>query len=165
MDKLAKSPLVLTTRQQIYMTSTSMFFAILPTRVFIAISGDVIQVAVIMVPFVIAFMTVMVTIDITFGLPIPPEAVEKIEKRRENFSGQLVDMLRVSVALIMTSLVAKSLTVWFIDCGWVASIINHLSALIVGGMLAGLLIRIGDIRDIFGYLSVGAGIAQRVRSQ
>ena len=147
------------------MTSTSMFFAILPTRVFIAISGDVIQVAVIMVPFVIAFMTVMVTIDITFGLPIPPEAVEKIEKRRENFSGQLVDMLRVSVALIMTSLVAKSLTVWFIDCGWVASIINHLSALIVGGMLAGLLIRIGDIRDIFGYLSVGAGIAQRVRSQ
>jgi hypothetical protein len=165
MNVPTKRPFDLTKRERYYLALVSAFFAILPPRVFIAISGDVIQIAAIMVPFVIAFMTVMVSVDITFGLPIPPEAVEKLAEQRADFSRQLVEILRFSVALIMTSLAAKSLAVWFVDCGWLASIIIRLAAWTVGGMVAVLLIRIGDIKNIFGYLSVGAELAQRMRGR
>ena len=73
-------------------------------------------------------------------------------------------LLQLSLTLILVTIIAKSLAVWLTDCGWLADIINHFAAWTVGGMTALLLIQIGDIRDIFGYLSVGADIAMHVRA-
>ena len=109
-------------------------------------------------------MTVILSIDIAFGLPIPSDALEKLSDRRSKFSTQLTSLLQLSLTLILVTIIAKYLAVWLTDCGWLADIINHFAAWTVGGMMALLLIRIGDIRDIFGYLSVGADIAMHVRA-
>jgi hypothetical protein len=58
----------LTLRQACIISILSIFFAILPTRVFVAISSDVIQIPIIIVPFIIAFMALIPSIDVTFGL-------------------------------------------------------------------------------------------------
>jgi hypothetical protein len=73
--------------------------------------------------------------------------------------------LRFSLALIVVGLIAKSLAVWFGDCGWVAALVNRFAAWTVGGLVAILMIKIGDIRNIYGYLSAGADIALHVRAQ
>ena len=151
-------------RHKLYLGGVSLFFAILPTRVFIQISSDIIQISIITVPFVIAFMIVILSIDIAFGLPLPSDALEKISDRRSKFSTQLTSLLQTSLALILVTIIAKSLAVWLIDYGWLADVVNHCAAWIVGGMMALLLLRIGHIRDIFGYLSVGADLAMHVRA-
>jgi hypothetical protein len=154
------------TKNQIYLLNfASIFLAILPTRVFVAISGDIMQIAIITVPFVIAFMVLMLSIDITFGIPTPPEALGNFSRRRQNFSKRLTFLWLWAIVLVLITLFAKSLAVWLVDYpGYVALIICRFAAFCVGGMTAVLLIKLTDIRDIFGYLSAGADASQYFRA-
>jgi hypothetical protein len=65
-----KEGTTITQQQKCYLIAVSLFFAILPTHVFLAVSSDIIQIAAVIVPVAIAFMAIMPSIDITFGLPI-----------------------------------------------------------------------------------------------
>jgi hypothetical protein len=86
-------------------------------------------------------------------------------RKRSEFARKLIFLLRFGLALVLTTLVAKSLAVWLGDytC-YLAIIVNDFSAWTVGGMVAVLLIKVGDIRDIFGYLFVGVDMALRFRT-
>ena len=154
-----------TFREVVYSQLSGLFFLIMPTRVFIGISSDILQIAVIIVPFVIAFMVLLLTIDPTFNLPIPADAVEKVSDRRQQFSDPLVVLLHLSLKLAVLTIIGKALAVCFIDCGWLALIVNHFVAWIVGMMFALLVTSINDIRSIFGYLSVAAQFAFAVRAR
>ena len=136
----------------------------MPTRVFIAISGDVIQVSSIIVPFTFAFMIMLLSVDTTFGLPVTSAEADKIGNTHEKLSRQLVTLLQFGLALIVVSIVGKSLALWFLDSGWLAVIVMRFAAWTVGGLLAVLIIRKNDLRDIFGYLSVGVDLGRRFRA-
>ena len=150
--------------QQAYLLVISLFFAAMPVRVFIAISSDVIQVAVIIIPFVLGFMILMLSLDVTFGLPVPPEALNNLSKRRDMMSKQLLSILRFGLALILVTIIAKSLAIWFIGRGWPGTVLIRFAAWTVGGLIAVLFIRVEDIWKAFGHLSVGADIAMHVRA-
>ena len=102
--------------------------------------------------------------DITFNLPIPEGSSEKVSARRTSFSNKLIEVLQITVSLIVVALVEKLLAIWFFKWGWPCQCIIRLAAFAVGSFAAILIIRIKCIRDIFGYLSVGADIAMRVRA-
>jgi hypothetical protein len=154
----------MTVSQSVLMQLLAVFFAIMPTRVFIAVSSDVLQLGVVVTPFAIAFMVLLISIDPTFGLFIPKGAVENLSNRYQKFSGQLSDILYFSLALVVVTLIVKSLAVWFIGRGWLAVIVNHFGAWTVGALVATLLIKISGVRDIFGYLLVGAELGLRQRA-
>ena len=70
-------------RRNIYLVISSLFFVSIPTRVFLAISTDIIQVSAIVLPFVIAFMVVVATGDIGFGLPRDQTIAARLSERRD----------------------------------------------------------------------------------
>lgn len=151
-------------QEKYYLAAVSLCFAVIPTRIFLGISGDVIQISVMIVPVAVAFMAIMLSIDITFGLPIPSDATERLSDRRKLFSDNLTYLLHYGLTLVVLTLAAKSFALWSADSTWMfAAIINHFTAWAVGYMATLVMIKVRNIRDIFGYLSVGADIAQRVR--
>ena len=158
----------LNTRESAYLSIVSLFFAIMLTRVFLAIASDIIQVSAIFLPFAIAFMIMIVSIDISFGLPVVDNDVaERLSKRRDDMRDKLIDAIRVNVALIVITILGKAFCTWFLDRGWFATILNHIAAFTVGGLVVVCVMCLGDIINIFGYLATGAdlGVCVRQHSQ
>lgn len=150
-------------KANLYLLVTSLFFLAMPTRVFIAISSDVIGIAAILVPFVVAFMVAILSIDITFDFPLDNGASEKIADNYAAFSKKLGDLLHYSVSLLVVSLFAKSVSIWWDAGGWIALVVTHFCAFTVGGLLALLIIKLGHVRHIFGFLAMGKELSLRAR--
>jgi hypothetical protein len=154
----------LNTQDSAYLSIVSLFFAIMPTRVFLAIASDIIQVSAIFLPFAVAFMIMVVSVDISFGLPVVNKDVaERLSKRRDEMRDKLIDAIRFNVALIVVTILGKAFCTWFVDDGWFATILNHIAAFTVGGLVVVCVICLRDIIDIFGYLATGADLGFRVR--
>jgi len=154
----------LNTRESAYLSIVSLFFAIMPTRVFLAIASDIIQVSAIFLPFAIAFMIMIVSIDISFGLPVVNNDVaERLSKRREDMRDKLIYAIKFNVALIVITILGKAFCTWLLDMGWFATILNHIAAFTVGGLIVICVMCVRDIIDIFGYLATGADLGFRVR--
>lgn len=153
-----------TTRQSVMILSLSSYFATMPTRVFIALASDLIILGAILAPAAIAFMVLILSIDTTFELPFSPTEIEDVSARNDKFVLQLRLLFQLGIVFIGAAIVAKSLSVWFVNRGWLAQIIDRSAAFVVGFLAAYLVIRIYDLSDIFGYLSVGKDIKLRVRA-
>lgn len=149
--------------ERVCIVLAGLFFLAMRTNAFIQIVGDIIQIAAILVPFVIAFMVLLLSIDIGFNIPLPSGAAERLARRREDLANRLSVFLRDGVALIVVALITKSLAVWYIGRGFPAYILNHSCAFLTGALLANIIFRLGDIRGIFGYLIVGSSISQQGR--
>jgi hypothetical protein len=118
--------------RNIYLVLSSIFFASIPTRVFLAISSDIIQVFAIVLPFVIALMIVVATADIGFDLVRNEMSAARLSERRDKMRIQLIETLSSTLSLIVATIVAKALCVWFIDYGLLATVITHAASLTVG---------------------------------
>ncbi|MDQ6703889.1 MAG: hypothetical protein M3Z96_12790 [Pseudomonadota bacterium] len=154
----------LNTLGTVYLLIVLLFFAIMPTSVFLQIASDIIQVSAIFLPFAIAFMIMLVSTDISFGLPVVDNDVaERLSKRREDMRDKLIAAIKFNVALILFTILGKAFCAWFVDKGWFATILNHIVVFTVGGLIVVCVIRLGEIINIFGYLSTGADLGFRVR--
>ncbi|MGH6838102.1 MAG: hypothetical protein ACREDT_04745 [Methylocella sp.] len=154
----------LNTPGTVYLLIVLLFFAIMPTSVFLQIASDIIQVSAIFLPFAIAFMIMLVSTDISFGLPVVDNDVaERLSKRREDMRDKLIAAIKFNVALILVTILGKAFCTWFVDKGWFATILNHIFAFTVGGLIVVCVTRLGEIINIFGYLSTGADLGFRVR--
>lgn len=154
----------LNSRGNTYVLIALLFFAIMPTRVFLTISSDIIQVSAIFLPFTIAFMITLVSIDISFGIPVVNNDVaERLSKRREDMRDKLIEVIKLNVALIVVTIFGMAFCVWVGDAGLFATILNHIAVFAVGSLIVVCVVRLGDIIKIFGYLSTGADLGFRVR--
>jgi hypothetical protein len=154
----------LNTRESAYLSIVSLFFAAMPTMVFLAIASDIIQVSAIFLPFAIALMILVVSIDISFGLPVVDNDVaERLSKRRDDMRDKLIAAIRFNAALIVTTILGKAFCTWFLDKGWFATILNHIAAFTVGGLVVVCVMCLRDIISIFGYLATGADLGFRVQ--
>lgn len=147
-----------------YVFMALLFFLIMPVRVFLAIASDIIQVSAIILPFAIAFMIVLVSTDISFGLPVVDNDVaERLSKRREDMRDKLVAAIKCNVALIVTTILGKAVCAWSGDNGWLAAMFTHVASLAVGCLIVVCVACVGDTIKIFGYLSTGADLGFRVK--
>ncbi len=150
--------------RNIYLLLSSIFFALIPTRVFLAVSSDIIQVSAIVLPFVIAFMIVVATGDIGFGLPRDEVIAARLSERREQMRVQLIESISFNLRLIVGTIVAKALCEWFIDYGSLATVATHAAALTVGVLIVLCIEKLAGIVPIFNYLVTGADLGSTVRN-
>jgi hypothetical protein len=119
----------------IYIVVSSIFFVAIPTRVFLAISSDIIQVSAILLPFVLAFMVIVSTVDIGFGLPRDATIAARLSERREKMRVQLMETISANFRLIIVTIAAKAVCYWFIAGEPLATVVTHAAALIVGVLI------------------------------
>jgi hypothetical protein len=155
----------LATKRNVFILVSAAFFVSIPPRVFIAISSDIIQVAAILLPFVLAFMVIIATADITFGLPTNATVAEKLSERREKMRVQLIDTISDNFWLIIGAIVAKAICTWLIGCGeWLATGLMHIASLIVGVLLVLCFDRITGIVRIFNHFMLGQEFGLAVKT-
>jgi hypothetical protein len=97
--------------RNIYLFCTAAFFAAMPTKAFLAISSDIIQVAAILLPFTIAFMIVIATGDVGAGLPRNEVISQRLGNRRNSMRVQLIEIISSNLQLIAATIGAKALCV------------------------------------------------------
>lgn len=148
----------------IYLVLSSIFFASIPTRVFLAVSGDIIQVSAIVLPFVIAFMVVVATGDIGFGLPRDQTIAARLSERRDQMRVQLIETISFNLRLIVATIVAKALCTWFIDYGVLATVITHVASMTIGVLIVLCIDKFAGIVHIFNYLVTGADLGHTVKN-
>jgi hypothetical protein len=142
-----------------------LFFEIMPTSVFVLIASDIVQVAATLLPFTVAFMIILVSTDITFGLPVADDdGAERLSKRRRDMGDKLLSAIRRNIALIVVTILGKGFCAWFVaDQRWVPVIATHVVVFAVGVLMASCVIALGEVMDMFRYLSTGADLSLRVR--
>jgi archaellum biogenesis protein FlaJ (TadC family) len=150
--------------RNIYLVLSSIFFASIPTRVFLAISSDIIQVSAIVLPFVIAFMAVVATGDIGFGLPRDQVIAARLSERRDQMRVQLIETISFNLRLIVVTIVAKALCEWFIGFEALATVITHAASLTVGVLIVLRIDKFAGIVHIFNYLVTGADLGHTVKN-
>jgi hypothetical protein len=154
---------LMTTRNK-YLVVSSLLFAVMPTRVFVAISSDIIQVSGIILPFVIAVMIVIVTGDIGFGLPRDQVISARLSDRRDQMRVQLIDGISFNFQLIIIAIAAKAICTWIGDGGFLATVVNHGAAVAVGVLIVMCIDRFTSIIHIVNYLSIGADLGYTVKN-
>ena len=150
--------------RNIYLVLSSIFFASIPMRVFLAISSDIIQVSAIVLPFVIAFMVVVATGDIGFGLPRDQTIAARLSERRDQMRVQLIETISFNLRLIVATIVAKALCTWFIVYGVLATVITHVASLTIGVLIVLCIDKFAGIVHIFNYLVTGTDLGHTVRT-
>lgn len=149
----------LTRKQWIYLQIVSIFFAIMPTRVFNVVASDIIQFSSILIAAVVVFMPLMLTIDISFDLPTPEPVAKKLADRQSEISNDLKSVFQLLLSLVILTIAAKAICLWFIGRGWGAVLIDHFAAWTIGGLAAVCIIRFEKIIHAFGYFAAGAELS------
>ena len=146
------------------MLGLGVVFGLAPTRVFLAVDGDVIQISALLMPVVIALMVLLATTDLGYDGPIPENVAKRLSDKRFTINQQLGDAFRSCFALALLGTAAKFLCTWFIGRGWPAWIIDHLAAWHIGGMAGLAVIRSRGLLDTYGFLLMGRDLSFLAKS-
>lgn len=99
-----------------------------PTRVFVAISGDLLQLASVAVPLIIAILILLATTSFAPTPHLPEQTIANLSRRRFSIAEHQVSALQAYFGLIAIDVVAKFFCVWFVGRGWLGWIVDHAGA-------------------------------------
>jgi hypothetical protein len=147
---------------RVWLVGMSIFFLVMPTGAFLAISSDIIQVSSVVLAFVTLALSVVATIDIGFGLPRDEATTERLGQRRQGIITHLIDTISENLWLIGGTILAKTVCVSAQEYSlfW----LSHLFTFPIGILLVRCVDKFAGTVQTFRYLSVGADVSSAVRN-
>lgn len=141
----------------------SLFFLILPTRVFIGISSDIIQITSILGTAIFAFMTILLSIDHTFGLKgmNSKNVGDQINKSSKGIQESFIYF----ISFLLSIIIVKAICLWFITYNsTLFFIIDHIFVMFIGGFFVACIFQFNRILGLFSYLSIGAELGAIIKA-
>ncbi|MCT6678036.1 hypothetical protein FE249_20920 (plasmid) [Acidiphilium multivorum] len=150
-------------KEKIMIAIFSILFLIISTKSFLEISDDIIQISVILGTATLAFMTILISIDHSFGLDgIDPNKLgNKIHEHSNNLRFSFTFFISFLISIIIVKLICMSL---FVYSYILFDIFDHLLSMFIGGFFIKIMIQFGTILDMFGFMATGAELSAIVRA-
>lgn len=142
----------------------SVVFFIVPTRSFVGITSDLIQIVSILGAATLGFMSLVISIDHTFGLKgIDPKKLADIITGYKN---TLSETLLIFVMFLLSIVLIKMVCLWLLEINeLIFGIICRILAMFVGGLFFITILQFGEIVNIFSFLITGVEISSALKAK